>query len=201
MFPWQSSITGREQRNFIIYNLSFFSSLCCNDFSHSTSSTATEKSPGGPSIKGVGPRAQQQCNSRAKHWQKRKIRSGQHQLSVHFFCNCSPWRTTVNPPRLFPWGWGLILLPASTNAKWRSTHRFCRDSPYQLRNRYLRPSVGRAPELCLWWWLLSYSSKAYWKDLACSLHQHDLRHDIGTARFTPSRRSATRQPIRESQQK
>lgn len=38
MFPWQSSTTGREQKNFRIYNLSFFSSLCCSDFPLSTES-------------------------------------------------------------------------------------------------------------------------------------------------------------------
>lgn len=144
MFPWQSSTTGREQRNFIIYNLSFFSSLCCNDFFHSTSSTnlalQMRRALLDLALKVLDLKL---SSAIVEQSTDRKGNFGQGNTSSLFcFCRWSPWEAMVTPPRLFLWGWGLILLPASTDPKCRSTDRFCRDSLYQLRNRYLHPGVG-----------------------------------------------------------
>lgn len=144
MFPWQSSTTGREQRNFIIYNLSFFSSLCCNDFSFSASSTdlalQMRRTLLGWALKVMD---LELSSAILEQSIDRKADFGQSSTSFLFiFCRWSPWGATVTPPRLFLWGWGLILLPASADAKHRSTHRFGSDSPHQLRNRYLHPSEG-----------------------------------------------------------
>lgn len=65
-------------------------------------------------------------------------------------------------------------------------------------------ALAQATEPCLWCWLLSYYSKAYLKNLPDSLHQHDLHQptkNTGTTKFISLRRSASRPPIREAQQK
>lgn len=71
MFPWQSSTTDREQRNFIIYNLAFFSVRCGNDFSCSISisdlALQMRRAMLGLALKVLD---LELSSATAKHWQK-----------------------------------------------------------------------------------------------------------------------------------
>lgn len=94
----------RAKELYYIYNLSFFSSLCCNDFSHSASSAhlapQMRRSLLGLALKVPDPGL---STAIVEQSMDRKENFGQGSTSfLLIFCRWSPWGTRVTPPRLFP---------------------------------------------------------------------------------------------------
>lgn len=163
MFPWQSSTTGRKQRNFIIYNLSFFSSLCCDDFPGGTwSRTKNEKSSTGTHV-GSARLAAQQRNTAAEHAQKRKLWLRQHQffyvISLGDHVKCS---TTLSRSSLSLWKEEVLL--CSLQAPIPNTIL----AVLYLNSLETGTSVlAWATGSCQWLQLLSFCSKTYQKKTPC----------------------------------